>query len=291
MSKYAITTDYTADYSEEFYAETKIDRLILPFNLGKEEYDLRDKKIDFHTFYQSLRDGVGVVTSQVSQYDAKNVFSEYLKQGLDVIHFSFSSGCSSSYDSFNATVNELKEEYPNNRVYIVDSLAGAGALGIMVDKAYRLQQNGMAFDDLIAWAEDEKLRFRHYFIVDDLKFLKKSGRLSGIEATIGSILGIKPVLALDVNGKIKPVAKPRGSKKAYLAMRDYLAEEFDADNNDYVMVGHGDNIETAHKMASIIKESIPDVKIIYNNVSHLIGAHAGPDCLAIFFYAKTKRAI
>lgn len=291
MSNYVITTDFTADYSEEFYNETKISRLVLPFNLGKDEYDLKNTKIDFHTFYQSLRDGVSVVTSQVSQYDAKIVFSEYLKQGLDIIHFSFSSGCSSSYVSFNSTINELKEEFPDNKIYIIDSLAGAGALGIFVDKAYKLQQSGMSFDDLIAWAEDSKLKLRHYFIVDDLKFLKKSGRLSGIEATIGSILGIKPVLALDINGKIKPVAKPRGTKKAYLAMRDYLIGEFDKDNNDYIMVGHGDNIENAHKLAAILEEAVPGVKIIYNNVSHLIGAHAGPDCLALFFYAKTNRTV
>lgn len=287
-NNFVITTDYTADLSEEFYAKSGIDRAILPFNIKGGDYDIKNNAISYHDFYQALRDGNFATTSQVSQYDAKEIFTKHLKEGKDVIHFCFSSGVSSSFYNFPPTIEELKEEFPDRKVVVIDTLAGAGALGIMVDHANKMRENGADFDAVVKHFEENKLKYYHYFIVSDLKFLKRSGRISGIEATLGVILGIKPVLSLDHAGKIKPVAKQKGMKKACQAMCTNLLDKLDRENSDYIIIGHGDNIEQAHKLGEMIKQEL-DIEIVYNNVSHLIGAHAGPDCLALFFLGKEIR--
>lgn len=288
MNKFVITTDYTADLTEQFYQESGIERVLLPFNIGNAEYDIKNSALSYTDFYNKMRSGAVVTTSQVSQYDATQIFSKHLEKGLDILHLCFSSGVSSSFDNFAQTVKDLKVKYPNNRVVVIDTLCGAGALGIMVDKAYKMQQGGKTLDEIATWIEKNKLRFQHFFVVDDLASLRRGGRLSGLEALVGTILGIKPVLALNHAGKILPIAKVRGQKKAYAEMERLTLDQINVEENEYIIVGHGDNLEYAKMVGEPIAKAT-GLPIVYNYINYLIGAHAGPNVVAVFFLGKTRK--
>lgn len=288
MNNYVITTDYTSDQVDGFYERTGIERVILPVDMAGKTYDCRTSNITAKDFYQKMRDGATASTSQVSQFDAMEIFSKHLEKGEDILHFCFSSGCSSSFDNFTATVNELKEKFPDRRVEVIDTLAGSGALGIMVDIADKMKRDGKSLDDVKNWIEENKLKFNHYFIVDDLANLKRGGRLSRIEAALGTVLGIKPVLILDKDGKISAIAKVRGKKKAYQAMIDSVVENIDKDNNDYILMTHGDCPDVVEEIGNRIEELV-GIDVKYTDLDYVIGAHAGPDVVAVFFIGKDKR--
>lgn len=287
MEKFIITTDYTADMPESFFIENKIDRVILPFTIDNKEYDGRDNTISYEEFYSKIRNGSIASTSQVSQYDAEMIFSKYLEQGYDILHLCFSSGVSSSFDNFAATVKELKVKYPERKVLVIDSLSGSGGLGIMVDKALKMQKSGKTLEEVADWIEKNKLRFNHFYVVDDLGNLKRGGRISKIEATLGMALNIKPVLSLDDRGKINAVAKLMGKKKALNSMVQRVIDGIIPEENDFIVITHGGNLSLAKELGSKIKEKL-DIEIIYTDLDYLVGAHAGADVVAVFFIGKRR---
>lgn len=287
MRDFLITTDYTCDLPESFFAENKIERLIMPFNLNGTEYDIKNKNISYHDYYQAMRDGGTVQTSQVNQYDAKEQFSRILEQKKDILHISFSSGVSSSFENFATTVKELNSLYPEGKIAVVDSLSGSGSLGLMLHYAVKMKNQGKSLEDIVAYLEENKLYYNHYFIVDDLQHLKRGGRVSAIEATLGTILGIKPILALDVKGKISAIAKVRGVKKAYSTMIERTLNEIDLSKNEFIIITHADNLGYAKEVGDKISESTK-LHVEYLNLSYLIGGHTGADTTAIFFIGKKR---
>lgn len=287
MRDFLITTDYTCDLPENFFSENNIERLIMPFTQNGIEYDIKNKSIPYHDFYQKMREGSGVQTSQVSQYDAKEQFSRILEQNMDVLHISFSSGVSASYENFAPTVKELKMLYPEGNVVVIDSLAGSGGLGLMLYYANKMKQQGKSLQEVASYLEENKLNFNHYFIVDDLQHLKRGGRVNAIEATLGTILGIKPILALDIHGKISAIAKVRGFKKAYSNMVERTLKEIDIAKNDFLIVVHADNLNYGMEVGEKLKAAT-GLNIEYLNLSYLIGGHTGADTSGIFFIGKKR---
>lgn len=287
MSNFVITTDYTCDIYDEFWQENNIPRMIMPIIINDAEYDLENTKISKVEMYNQMRAGAIAKTSQVNQFDALQKFSDILAKGKDVLHISFSSGVSSSFENFGATVNELKKKYPERRVEVIDSLAGAGALGIMVYDAINMQKQGKSLDDIKNYIENNKLKYAHYFIVQDLTNLKRSGRLSAIEATIGTILGIKPVLKLDTTGKIDVESKVRGTKKAYKAMIDATMKDINIPENDFIIMAHSDCLDDVKQIGAVLEEKT-GLPVKYCELNWLIGAHVGPNTVSVFFKGKPR---
>jgi EDD domain protein, DegV family len=287
---YVITTDMTADMADNFLKENDIDVVSMPYTIGGVEYG-RDNAQDYPVFYNEMRGGALTSTSQADIFDAEQVFIKHLERGEDIIHICFSSGMSGSYDNLWVLSKTLMSKYPGRQIAVIDSLSGAGGEGIFVYYAKKRKDAGASFDELVNWCNENKLNFRHYFIVDDLNHLKRGGRISKIEAAIGTILGIKPILDLSYSGKIIPLQKAMGRNKAIQAMLELTKKNIYLDENDFVLVGHGDCIEEARLMGSKISSALGGIAIKYCFVNYLVGAHAGPNSLAIFFYGSKRKKL
>lgn len=288
MNNFIITTDYTCDINEEFFAENNVMRLIMPITIDEEEYDLESKKITAKELYDKMRNGASCKTSQINQFDAITKFNEILSSGNDVLHLCFSSGVSSSFANFTPTVNELKKKYPNNKIIVVDTKCGSGALGLMLYDCIKMQKEGKSIEEISQYCEENKMRYSHYYVVQDLAYLKKGGRINAIEATIGTILGIKPVLSLDYEGKINVVSKVRGAKKAFKSMIDMVMKNIIIPENDFLIVTHSDCLEDAKEFGSILQERT-GLKIVYCDLTCIIGSHVGPNTVAVFFKGHERQ--
>lgn len=287
MNKFIITADTTADLYPEFFKENKVDIVAMPFMMNNVEYNV-DKFISYPDFYAAMRGGAVTTTCQVSLGEAERIFEMRLKEGYDILHISFSSGMSGSYGSLQIVAKDLMVKYPNQRVVIIDSLSGGGGEGLLLYYAIKQQKEGKELDEIAAWLEANKLNSQHFFIVEDLMHLKKGGRISAIEALLGTILGIKPVLELSAQGKIVPVAKARGNKKAIEAMCELTTKHYVPEMNDFILVGHGDSIEKAKALGEAVQKLTGVSRIEYCYVNYLVGSHAGPGSLVVYLMGTSR---
>lgn len=288
MNNFVITTDYTCDLYPEFFEQNNIVRVVMPISINGEEYDLESKKISAKDLYNKMREGAACKTSQANQFDAITKFNDILNEGKDILHLCFSSGISSTFENFMPTINELKKKFPNNKVIVLDTLCGSGALGIMLYDCIKMQKEGKTIDEIYEYCEQNKLRYSHYYVVQDLAYLKKGGRINAIEATIGSILGIKPVLSLDHAGKINVVNKVRGQKKAFKAMVDMVMKNIIIPENDFIIMAHSDCLEDVKEVGEVLEQRT-GLKVKYCDLTCIIGSHVGPNTIAVFFKGHERQ--
>ena len=282
MQNYAITTDMAADMPEGFFESRGVDVVPMPFSIGST--DCYTEGIPgYKEFYERMRDGETATTSQVSSYDAIKVFESHLEKGEDVLHISFSSGMSGGHSALTSSACELERRFPGRRVRVLDSLSGCGGQGLMVRDALAMRDKGMSLDETADALAASAMCYNHFFIVEDLGTLYRGGRLSRLEATVGTLLGIKPLLELNHSGKIMPLLKVMGKKKAIAALAEYAAKYYRPAVDKLILVEHGDDEAGAAALADKIRALIPDARIETCYVNYLVGAHAGPGALAVFF--------
>ena len=287
MRKIAITTDMAADMPQGFFESNGVTVLPMPFTLGGKDFFDGDLPSPAE-FYGALRAGAVVSTSQTSAYAAIHAFEALLKDGFDILHISFSSGMSGSFENISGAAKELLYKYREANIRVVDSLSGCGGQGLMVKRALALRDEGISLDAIADKLETERMNYHHFFIVEDLNTLYRGGRLSRLEAAVGTMLGIKPLLELNHYGKIMPLLKVMGKKKALAAITEQVVKFYKPELNDFVLVEHGDDLAGAQALAEKIKAALPDVKIEFCNVGYLVGAHAGPGALAVFFVGAER---
>lgn len=282
MRKIAITTDMAADMPQGFFESNGVTVLPMPFTLGGKDFFDGDLPSPAE-FYGALRAGAAVSTSQTSAYAAIHAFEGLLKEGFDILHISFSSGMSGSFANVSGAAKELLVKYREGNIRVVDSLSGCGGQGLMVKRALALRDEGLSLDAIADKLEAERMNYHHFFIVEDLNTLYRGGRLSRLEATVGTLLGIKPLLELNHSGKIMPLLKVMGKKKAITALAEYAAKYYRPAVDKLILVEHGDDEAGAATLADKIRALIPDARIETCYVNYLVGAHAGPGALAVFF--------
>lgn len=287
MRKLAITTDMAADMPEGFFADHGVTVLPMPFSLdGKDYFD--GELPGYGEFYSAMRGGASASTSQTSGYAAMKEFERLLEEGCDILHISFSSGMSGSYANVCAAAGELLVKYRGGRIRVVDSLSGCGGQGLMVYDALKMRDKGMSVDEIADKLEADRMNYHHFFIVEDLSTLYRGGRLSRLEAAVGTVLGIKPLLELNHYGKIMPLLKVMGKKKALTAITEQVVKFCKPELNDFILVEHGDDIAGAEQLADKIRAALPGTEIKFCNVGYLVGAHAGPGALAVFFVGAER---
>ena len=287
MQNYAITTDMAADMPEGFFESRGVDVVPMPFSIGST--DCYTEGIPgYKEFYERMRDGETATTSQVSSYDAIKVFESHLEKGEDVLHISFSSGMSGGHSALTSSACELERRFPGRRVRVLDSLSGCGGQGLMVRDALAMRDKGMSLDETADALAASAMCYNHFFIVEDLNTLYRGGRLSRLEAAVGTVLGIKPLLELNHYGKIMPLLKVMGKKKALTAITEQVVKFFKPELNDYVIVEHGDDSAGAEALAEKLRAAIPGIAIEFCNVGPLVGAHAGPGAIAVFFVGAER---
>ena len=290
MSDFLILTDSSADLTAELAAQLQVEVLPLSFTLQDRIYynypDNRD--IDPKAFYDLLRQGETATTSAVNVSQYTEVLEPFLQAGKDVLILAFSSGLSTTYNSAVIAADDLRERYPERKVYAVDTLCASLGQGLLVWLATKERRQGRTIEEVRDWAELNKHNICHQFTVNDLHFLKRGGRISATTAVVGSMLQIKPVLHVDAEGHLVNVAKARGRNAALKALVDRMEQTAVAPREQTVFISHGDCLEDAQELARMIRERMGTQDFVFNYVGPVIGAHAGPGTVALF-YLGTER--
>lgn len=284
---YKLYSDSTADLSEEILANMDVSIVKLTFEINGKNYS--DGEISMETFYKKLREGAVSKTAQIAPSTYEEIFEKEILAGNDVLYLGFSSGLSGSFNSSCIARDNLLEKYPDAKIICVDSLCASTGEGLLLYKADEKKKSGMDIDNLAKWLEATKLHLCHVFTVDDLKFLRRGGRVSATAAFAGTLLGIKPVLHVDNEGHLIPLGKVRGRKHSLEKLVDMMQERVSGWENPTVMICHGDTREDAEYVEKLVKERFgkqTDVKICYTGT--VIGSHSGPGTLALFFMGEER---
>ncbi|HWQ97762.1 MAG TPA: DegV family protein [Clostridia bacterium] len=285
---YRIFTDATSDFPAQFADQLNVTVLPMGFTMEDKEYFYIPGKSDMpiETFFEKMRAGVPVITAQVNSFAFLEAFEPVLKNGEDVLYIGFSSKLSGTVQSAFSAADELRAKYPERKIFVIDSLCASLGEGLLVYYAARKQS--MAVEDLAKWVEENKLRFIHWFTVDDLVYLKRGGRVSGATAAIATILNIKPVMHVDNEGYLVAVEKVQGRKKSLRALFERMEKTVDTKVTDTVFIGHCASKEDAEYVASLVHEAYPDMMVHIDDIGTSVGAHSGPGTIALFFVGSER---
>lgn len=287
MENFVIVTDNTADLYDGYYQENPTERLCYPYTVDGKEY-VGDNDFPVMDYYQALKEGKLVKTSQINPEAANDVFEKVLKEGHDLLYISFSSGLTGSYDNLSYAMKGLRLKYPERRVEIVDTLSGAGGEGLIVFRAKKMQLEGKTMDEIIKWIMDNRLYTHHIFTVNDLINLRHSGRISTLQAMFGIIANLKPVFELSHHGKISVLTKAMGRKKSIQEIVRYFKQYYIPEKNDFILVGHTGRPEEAENLARQLREVEPKKPIKYCLINRLVSGCAGYNALSVFFFGKLR---
>ena len=287
MTPYKIITDSGCDLPERMLRELDVAKASLSVLFrGESRPDSVDEGIT--DLYNALRAGEISTTSAVNPDGWANVMEPALAAGQDALVLAFSSGLSTTYQSAVIAANELMEKYPERKVYVVDTLCASLGEGLLVWYACRKRDEGLELEALRDWVEENKLHLCHWFTVDDLMFLKRGGRVSAATALVGTMLQIKPVLHVDNEGHLINVSKARGRKASIEALAAKVGELGAGFDNETMFISHGDCLEDAHYLADVLKKRCGVKTVHIGYVGAVIGSHAGPGVLALFFLGKHR---
>lgn len=289
MESYLITTDNMGDLPDEYIAEHRIPTMSLTYLLDGQAYNA-ENSLPYQEFYKKMREGCMPTTSQVNPAEAKAYLEKFLEIKKNIIHIAFSSGLSGTYNSVRLAAQELMEERPDCRITVVDSLAASMGEGLFVYRALEQQAAGLDYDAMVRWLEDNKQHICHYFTVDDLFHLYRGGRVSKAAAVVGTMINLKPVLHVDREGHLIPLAKVRGRRKSLNALLDYMEKQIGSfrDKNDIVFISHGDCYDDALYVRDQVKSRFGIEKFMIGPIGPTIGAHSGPGTLALFFMGDAR---
>ena len=285
---YQIITDATADLNEALLAglpEVKIIPMHVQVN-GKEYLFGPGGNITNEEFYAYLRAGQFATTSQINPETYREHFEKILKQGKDVLYLCFSSGMSRTIQSAQMAIAELREEYPDRTILCLDTLCAAVGEGLFVMEAARKQAQGMDILELYSWLEAHRMNLCHWVTVDTFDHLKHGGRVSATSAAMGTLLGIKPLIHVDENGKLVAMGKPRGKKKALEALLSNMEKGWMPEISKQVIIGHGDSLDVAIELRDMVAARFPEAEIYIAPIGPIIGAHAGPGVMTVFFWGN-----
>lgn len=287
---YKIVTDSTIDLTQKMIEELELTVISLRFTIdGKTYKDKSDmSEMSTETFYAKLREGKMSTTSQINADEFARTFEPILEAGEDVLYIAFSSGLSGTCQSAYIARDELKEKYPERKIYVFDSLCASMGEGLLVYQAALLKRAGTDIDSLYKWLGENVLKLCHWFTVDDLNHLKRGGRVSTTAALVGTMLGIKPVLHVDDEGHLIPVSKVRGRRQSLDALVQKMAETAIHPDEQTIFISHGDCLKDAEYVAEQVRSKFGVKNIQINFVGPVIGAHSGPGTAALFFLG-TKR--
>lgn len=288
-----IVTDSTGDLPLSYIKEHNLTVFPFPVNIGGKEYIISADEtaagnISKDDFYQLIAAGERATTAQIPLETYLNTFRSILSAGDDAVYLGFSSGLSGTLNTARLAIEELKEEFPNNKIIVVDTLAASLGEALLVIKAVeKLESENCTADELAAYIEGQVQRLKHWFTVNDLHYLAKGGRLSGSAAFVGTLLSVKPVMDVSVEGKLVPREKVQGRKKALRAIADkYLAQGDPA--NQPLYITHAGCEEDALFVKRYVEEKGGSVAMI-EQITPIIVAHTGLGIIAIFYLSDEPR--
>lgn len=295
MNDYIISCCSTADLSREHFEKRKIHFICFHFMLDDITYeDDLGKSIPFDQFYQKMADGAMTKTSQVNADEFTTYFRQFLEKGQDILHLTLSSGISGVYNSACIARDILSEEFPDRKIYIVDSLAASSGYGLLMDAIADKRDSGMDIDTLYQWTQENLLLLNHWFFSTDLTFYIRGGRISKASGTIGNLLNICPLLNVNNEGKLivreKVRTKRKVIKEIVTKMEETARDGLDYDGKCYI--SQSACYEDARAVADLIEAKFPklDGKVEIYSIGTVIGSHTGPGTVALFFWGKKREA-
>ena len=294
MADYLIATSSTSDLPRTWLEKHQIPFIPYTYTVGEElfEDDCREESRD--AVYAGMRRGDRLKTSMITEYTYSEFFKKLMDTGKDVIFLDMSQKMSVSFFNASRAAEEIRKEYPKQKLYIMDTLCISGGLGLLVEEMVERMEAGMSFDEVIAWGEKNKLKIAHRFTVDDLNYLKAGGRVSNAAALMGSMLSIKPVLYVPDRGTLDVAKKVRGRKAALKAILDGVLHDLSRMEDPTGLRFHilqADCREDAKIIRDGIRAAYPQVgEITITGLGVVIGAHCGPGLLTVFYLCNGREA-
>ena len=292
MSDYVLSCCSTADVEESFFQEKNISCIFFHFELdGKQYIDDLGKSMPFEDFYRAMADGAMTRTSQPNRQEYFDYFEKFLKEGRDVLHFCLSSGISGALNSAETAAAELRELYPDRKLYIIDTLCASVSIAVMVDKAAEMRDAGATIDEVRDWMEEHKANCHTWFFVTDLTYLIRGGRVSKVSGFVAGMLGICPLMNVNGEGKLSSIEKVRGRKRVVSRIVEIMKArcENGTDYDGKVYISNSVCREDADGVANLIRANFPKVKGIFiSSIGTTIGSHTGPGTVAVCFWGDKR---
>ena len=293
MGNFVLCCDSTADLSKEHFERRDIHYVCFHFFMdGKEYFDDLGQSVPFDQFYQAMADGAETSTSQVNVDEYINFWKPMLEEGKDILHLCLSSGISGTINSAVNAARILEEDYPDRKIYVVDSLGASSGYGLIMETLADKRDEGMDLEELHTWVEEHKLNMHHWFFSTDLTFFVKGGRISKASGWFGGMLNICPLMNMDNEGHLVPRFKIPGEKKVVRAIVKKMGEFADG-GYEYAgkcFISNAGCYDDARAVADIIEEQFPNLngKVVINSVGTTIGSHTGPGTVALFFWGSKR---
>lgn len=268
--------------------ELGLDYISMPYTINGDifYYDL-GKNTDLKKFYDDMRNGAVPTTMALNPQEYVDILGKYFAEGQDVLYVSFSHKMSGTFDHLRVALTELAEKYPDRKCTIFDTKSISLGAGIQMEYAAMLKNDGATDDEILSKLAEFTNKVAVYFVVDDLVYLKRGGRLSAFAALAGNLLGLKPILTLDAKGGLNAVEKIAGKRKAIKSIAEKVVKTL-SDKSFPVYVVDADCPADGDLLESLIVEKHPDAKIIRQTVGPVIGAHCGPGTVGAIFVADQR---
>lgn len=293
MKPYVISCCSAADLSKEHFERRDLKYLFFHFELGGTEYqDDLGASVPPEELYRRMLEGENTKTSQVSIGEYTEHFETFLKEGKDVLHVTLSSGISGTFNSARIAAEDLKEKYPERKIYVVDSLAASSGYGLLMDALADRRDEGMDIDALYQWCEEHKRQLHHWFFSTDLTFFIRGGRISKASGFIGTMLNICPLLNVNRLGQLIPREKVRTKKKVIKRIVEKMEEhaEGGVEYSGKCYICHSLCEEDARAVADLVEERFPKLtgSVEIYPIGATIGSHTGPGTVALFFWGDER---
>ena len=285
-----IYTDTDTDFYPALAAEYGYKLISMPYSIdAKTVYPYVDfDSFDAHAFYDILRGGVLPTTSAISREQYLQYFEEDFKAGNEILYVHFSRAMTNTFDAMDQAVAQLKAQYPAARFEEIDTKGITTISYAIVREVGDLVKAGKTLDEILEWAKAEVDHFAMYFFADDLKFFRRSGRVSGLAATMGTLIGVRPLIHMSQEGKMVSVGTAKGRQKAIQYLVDKVGELGDEIEKHRICIGHTDAPEIARTIAGLIEERYGKQDIVYVDVNPTAGSHCGPNGVGVCFHAKKR---
>ena len=281
-------TDSDTDMTPELCREYGFRMISMPYSLdGQTIYPYEDFEVfDAHEYYEKMRHGALPTTSAISEQRYIDYFEPEFAAGNDILYVHFSAAMTNTFDFMRQALEKLKEKYPERKFYEVDT-KGITLLSLnVVMSVGDLVKQGKTPEEIVEWAKTEVDRHAVYFTVDDLSFFHRSGRVGGLSAVMGTLVGIRPILSMKENGKMESVDKAKGQKKAIAYLADKVMELGDDVKNHRILIGNSDAPEMVESLKRELRARLgDDIDLPVYAVNPTAGAHCGPNCIGVTFHA------
>lgn len=288
MSNFVLFTDSACDINADLLASWGVRCIKMSYRFDGDDKNYEDGEMDITQFYNRMREGGVAKTAAINPISFTEAFEPVLKDGKDILYLCFSSALSTTFNSSKIASEELLESYPDRKILCADTLCASAGQGLLVYLAAQKQKDGASLSEISDFVESIKPNLCHWFSVDDLVYLKRGGRVSSAVAFVGGLLGIKPVLHVDDNGALINVSKVRGRKAALKALADIYEDLADKSGNYPVFISHGDCIDDVTQLENMLFERFGVKFDVITDIGAVIGAHAGPGTIALFFIGKNR---